>query len=424
MRRLKPHVHRWLWIGCVGFGFIAVAVMLVLLNLNDRTTAKELLFVGSDPNAVASPLPVAEPLLAVEHQLELPKLDFPIGSVEEACGLNEFPTYWNADGALSTNRGHTEAKILESEECRTALEAHLSTLNPYLWFQGAFAQQFSFVVLDHPLTFGRIFTDPMGDFLRVQNALTNPECLLKGDETNWELQETCHADALLNYALVRRICFNSAEGRERTLYWPEDNPTPEQDRHMWKQDLEEGWIEHKCEELDQSLKLTANQTELLSSLLDQNEQFSSMKDSGGVLVELAARLGDAAAGLTWPYMSSGYTGFEEGYKYGRFNELLNSSFWWDLKGKREPSKDRLGRTVFVMGILKRDHIEFDWKWLAEHLCTPPYEDDWKVAGEKPSEPKSCRAVIDELYTVEELPKPLLEFIDQLSLVALELDVYD
>ena len=155
---------------------------------------------------------------------------------------------------------------LESAECWSALEQHINAINPYLWGATHENRQFAFVVLKEPLTFERIFTDPTGDFNRVQDALSRPECLLETGEKNWELKESCHADAFLNYALINRFCFDSGvRDRAQTLYWESDNPTPEQDRFMWKQRLENYWVEEKCEELDSMLELTLEQNPALKN---------------------------------------------------------------------------------------------------------------------------------------------------------------
>ena len=84
--------------------------------------------------------------------------------------------------------------------------------------------------------------------IRVQDAMSRPECLLKDDERNWELKETCHADAFLNYALVNHFCFDQHAQRRSwpAFFGPDDDPAPEQNRFMWKQALEDAWMKEKC----------------------------------------------------------------------------------------------------------------------------------------------------------------------------------
>ena len=440
-RRLNQNSRsqRWFWIAGIGLGLVAVTGVLVLLNTSHRTVSKDRPPTGQSPSAVVpSSVTTSEAVFSVQSGTPLPPLDFPQGSVEEACGLNEFPPRvgyydYKAEERRSWVNSPFNANgdwiALESEECTDALEAHINTINPYLWSDDPNLRQFAFVVLDQPLTFGRIFADPEGDLVRVQNALSRSECKLKsGTQVNWKLKEECHADAFMNYALINRFCFNEGiDNRDRTYYSEEDSPTTEQDRSMWKEDLENAWVRQKCEGLEPTLELTEHQPklyELIMSLGDPEKYRLWMSDR--LLIDHAARLGDDAAGLT--QMPRSY--LEEGYKFGRFNKFLSSLPWKELRRKEEPSPDRILRTFFVLGILERDQINFDWNWLADHLCSPPYEkqntrklEEDEVA-EKLAKPKSCRVVIDELYTREDLPVPMLGFVDRLVQTAMELNVYD
>ena len=125
-------------------------------------------------------------------------MDFPPGSVEEACGFNDFPPYH-----LSTFESGWDLRTpLTSDECWSAMETHINTINPlHLDRDPERRHTFLFVVLEEPLTFERIFTDPRGDLLRVQEALSRSECLLTGDETNWELNYSCHVESILKFLL-------------------------------------------------------------------------------------------------------------------------------------------------------------------------------------------------------------------------------
>ncbi|MXZ55770.1 MAG: hypothetical protein F4227_09870 [Gammaproteobacteria bacterium] len=162
---------------------------------------------------VSSSSPTIEPAeTVVDPPPDQSRLDFPPGSVEEACGLLEFPLYWDAIEAGTSSQ--LMSKALDSVECQIALENHVKTIHPYLWANADDYQNraATFILVDEPLTFERIFADPAGDLLRVEGALSRPECLLKGDESNWELKEICHAGSFLNYALV-----NHARAQARTL---------------------------------------------------------------------------------------------------------------------------------------------------------------------------------------------------------------
>lgn len=403
------------------------------------------------PVAVAPPAPTivettssaAEIVGAPPEEVDIPQLAtvvYPPGSVGAACEVNEFPPrtgYWFLD--TETRRSITKKNpltALNNEECNAVLERHLYAINPYLW--GTKDEKrpnsnrvFSFVVIDNPLTFERIFADPVGDFVRVQEAFANPDCQLGPDgESNWSLNETCHAEAILNYALLTRFCYddgnsNGVRNRSRQWYWEEDNPTPEQDRSMWIQELEDDWIENKCEAVYPQDEL---QAELRNQILELREGNQRLEE---ILINLAAKLGDSAAGLTKHFSPSpGTVYLEEGYKYGPHAEWFTNFFDPnDLFTKHPPSVDRLRNLVLVFAKnIAPSHgvsIKFDHEALVRHLCTPPYYDnplDDFLRGQ-PLEPPSCRDVVNELRQ-ESLRPEWLEVIATFEDVAMRLDVYE
>ena len=402
---------------------------------------------------VTSSSPTIEPPITAAGTLtQLPRLDFLPGSVEEACGFNELPPYWVEDGSLKINSYHTT--VLDSEECQAALETHMNAVNPYHFILGEKLfrrDSFAFIMLKEPLTFERIFSDPAGDLALVQDALFRPECLLQGDDTNWELKETCHAEAFLNYSLINRFCFDKGVlKRSRTWYWPEDNPTPEQDRFMWKQYFEGNWVIEKCEELDSTLEFTSERFPELYALVKSLHEPDHMGGSRESLIELAARLGDDAAGLTEGFLREGgpYYG-ERGTKYGRFSWLLTSDEWYEFRSKDAPSSDRFLQTFKMIAIassLKPDpseEIEFDWEWVVQHLCTPPFDDheflkrtkrEWAKSPDAMDRDaalsleidplKSCQEVIHELRGSNLNIVPVLWTVDKFERVALKLGVYE
>jgi len=371
---------------------------------------------------------------------QLPRLDFSPGSVEEACGLNELPTYSFSDSyGTIIEKTSDHAKALDSDECQAALEAHMSTKNPQQFLSSApqSASLAELVVLDEPFTFERIFADPSGDLLQVQDALSRPECLLTGDETNWELKETCHADALLNYAFVNLFCYGEGvKYRDKPVYWPEENPTTEQDRLMWKQDLEDQWVKQKCEALDPTLELSAERYPELHALViswDETERTPFSKGADVLLVELAARLGDDAAGLSQG-VPFNWRLRVEGYKFGRIANLINveKSEWVKFAFKEEPSTDRFLQAFHILARLDspksdpQDEIEFDWEWVARHLCEPPYfELTWSYFQlVENGEHSSCKEVVHEIRQKGITFPPLLKMLDKFERVALEIGVYE
>ena len=473
----------WCFFWSVIFGFVLIGVVFFVFLRSPNNKSSAVSNIDSSPPMlemnVTDSLVVAEvPEVAVKMGPTLPSLDFPPGSVEDACGLNDFPPYHyrEEDGSrpantpfnserdllpLKTAAGSRSAYTLfnperdwlpfESEECRTALEKHVNAINPYLWGATYENRPFEFVVLEDPLTFERIFSDPTGDLNRVLDALSRPECLLEPTETNWELKESCHAEAFLNYALINRFCYEPywpddpqqelvipRDGifrRSRTYYREEDSLTPEQDRFMWKQTLEDDWIRRKCGALDSSLAFTPEQYPVLHELVTSyGDSPNHKKNVRELLIELAARLGDNAAGLTNSFhkrLSHSYN--EEGYKHGRFADLLTSTEWQGFYWKIEPSVDRFVRTFHLLSRLSRrkvddprDVIQFDWEFVARHLCAPPYfkySFGRAVRVENVVHP-SCKMIVHEIRRNGITFPPLLDALDKFEQVALELYIYD
>jgi len=443
------HPPRGLWIAGIGLVLIVVVVICVLLVAHNQSSTSPTALETSKPSMVVpSVRPTTEPAVAVvETSPPLPRVDFLPGSVEEACGLNELPPYWVADGSLERNTDHTNA--FESEECQIALETHMNAVNPYHFFWNApedTAMVFhltKFVVLKDPLTFGRVFADPTGDSARVQDALSRPECLLQGDETNWELKETCHAEAFLNYALINDLCFGGGINRRSKAYYaPDDNPTPEQDRLMWKQDFEDAWVSAQCEDLDPELQLTSQQHPTLFELVGPIQEWDSEeRKAAAFLVELAARLGDDTAGLTqsisWPGFPPG-----DGYKYGRFSKLFPSGEWGSLKEvgammrmyrpSDEPTELFLKafRFLALMDARRpdpRDEMQFDWEWVVQHVCVSvvlPRSTAEARGVDEPTEIRSCKEIVHELRQRDLKFAPLLNALDKFEQVAIELGVYE
>ena len=459
--RVSPSVYApcWLWIAGIGLALVAVAVICVLLIPRNRAS---LISTASDPSEpiadVPSTSPTIQPAVAViDTPSQLPRLDFVPGSVEEACGLNELPTY-SAGVSYGTIIAKTRdrTKALESDECRAALEVHMSAMNPQQFLSGALysASLAELVVLDEPFTFERIFADPSGDLTRVQEVLSRSECLLTGDETNWELKETCHADALLNYAFINLFCFgegikNRITPVDRGIQFNKDDsnplpqfrpPTPQQDRLLWKQDLEDSWVTAKCAALDPTLELSAERYPELHALViswDETERTPFSKGAHELLVELAARLGDDAAGLSQSVFEPDHIGYRfrgSGYKFGRINKLVGNGEWSGFALKEEPSADRFLEAFYMLARLDspksdpRNEIDFDWKFVARYLCEPPYfEFQPFSSGPKlveNGEHSSCKEIIHEIRQKGITFPPLVKMLDKFEQVALELEVYE
>ena len=456
----------WLWVVSIGLGLCVVVSVCVLLVTHNRAPLNTTALVTSEPSVVVPyPSPTIEPAVtAVDSLPQLPRLDFLPGSVEEACGLNDFPPHWASD---ENRESRDHPKVLVTKACWTALEEHIYALNPYsfLWGEELYQERLaSFIVLENPITFERIFVDPTGDLARVQDSLSRPECLLTGDESNWELKEECHADAFLNYALVNRFCFHEGNSVQTKYYWWTDNPTPEQDRYNWMQDLKEDWLKMKCEELAPSLEFTEHYPQLYELVMSFRDpkKYARLQEEGSaaellstsiiasrsadtnyvlgrrlvqeLLIEQAARLGDDAAGLTQPSDPFMNRYREEGYKYGRFSWIFTRPESRILIGKRRPpTTDRLLQTFNMLALLDGPRpdpihdIEFDWERVARHLCEPPYfERTWSSRPQpvENADHSSCKEIVHEIRQRDIKFRPVLNTLDKFEQVAIELGVYE
>ena len=420
---------------------------------NERQTITPKTNLSVSPALTAPLATVVDPPTPTLIGAPLPPVDYPPGSIGDACKVNDYPPsvgYFDLDRETRRNLDNSpydrNGKWKLEERCHAALERHMNPINPYLWGTEHEPQSnlsaFALVNVDNPVTFERIFTDPVGDFALVQEAFTRPECQLGTDaEPNWELYESCHAKAILNYALLTRFCYGDGViNRPKKFYWKSfgDNPTPEQDRSVWIQRLEAAWVRKKCKSLDSNLKL---QLPLHTVLRQQIQALQGSDDNGtwgeknliGALIDLAARLGDPTAALTQPIDHSpsgdligidlGNWYYEAGYKYGPFAEWFTRDFRPDdLFTKHPPSLERLYvfLELFAENLSAADgrEMKINHDVLVQHLCTPPYVDEDTVP-----EPPSCREIITELRQKPSDPA-MLEWIANFEDVAMRLDVYE
>lgn len=468
----KPYLF-W-WIGSVGIGLlilIGITFVFFLVSSGSSTTPK-----SSNPSqtvvqqVLTEPAALNEVAQVVESEWPtLPPMEFPPGSVEEACEFNTFPPYHyrEEDGSIPINSPFERVeqwvkrgwKPLELAECREALEKHIYEINPYLWGETVESQQFGFIVVEEPLTFERIFTDPIGDLHRVQDALSRSECLLVEEETNWHLRHSCHADAFLNFALINRFCYDSPTGQEvhysfpdypkdgvafrkrsvygsslyGTKYWEEevldeDLPTLEQDRFMWKQALEDAWVRMKCKDLDPELEFTPERYPELYEVVKSLGELGNFRE---LMIELAARLGDDAAGLTVPvYNEPSHNYHEAGYEYGRYRGFFSHRKWRELEFKEQPSEERFYQVFsFLASLRETPGFKFSWDWVATYLCSPPYQEldesrrFTRILEDGDREFKSCHSAITELQLREDLRDSVIEVMDIFTSKAVELEVY-
>ena len=328
------------------------------------------------------------------------------GDMWEICGIGEFPSEIENAKKFVFDR-----EFAVSDECKTALETHVSSINPFKEHHlSSFGTgyEFSLFVLENPMTYARIFSDPAGDLERVINALSRSECRLEQERKNWNLKESCNADAFTNYAVFYRVC-HGVRGTSQARYYfynqqealtkhtSDTNVTVE----IWKGFLERVWIDNMCSTFDSELELsTTNLPQVFEQLVSYNivnhpnaresrerlrsnsPQEAAARDADDLyvsLLTLGARLGDEAAALTW-----------EGKNFGVFLNTFKNANWKSLRELENPSKDKISDVLSLAVALKKDGVNFDWNWLVKSVCgsSSPVESE---------QSKSCRSLIDSVY---------------------------
>lgn len=497
----KTSVIYWL----VGSSLFLGSLVFIWLYSPSLNSPSNIVVLESSPRVQESPpsdiLLSAVEVDAVTDQVEpLPLLDFPIGSVEEACGMHEIPI----DGLSRFSKYEFTSDTmtylaLENSTCWAAMEKYIHTQNPYLFLEteanpSVPAPPLALIVLDEPLTFQRIFADPMRDFFLVQDALSRPECSLPPTETNWDLKDSCHADSLTNFALVNRLCYrpynpgrpesdilndytmSEIEDYERRYVpppignykplplsnrwkrWNYDGldkarrseyiePSPKQALSTYKQRLADAWIFKKCGQLDAQLEFTPDRYPQLyetamsyESTAERKNRFLRQLDVKNVrehLIELAARSGDEAAGLS----KGGYLMYEDGYQFGRLAQSLPSSEWEVFAWKDTLSvASFLAKFKVLVKIQRRTDYQLNWEFISRHLCEPP-QTSWNgiiTPSKYMVESRSCQSVISELRqlipqasksqqrsdSVNRLRGELHDIMDKFEQVTVDLDLYD
>ncbi|MYK43379.1 MAG: hypothetical protein F4039_04750 [Gammaproteobacteria bacterium] len=455
------------WLSAAGLILLGgVAVVFLLVN-TPRSSSEESPAVPPAPAALVTTSLTSETInVQSEEHIppptvdDLPKLtpvDYPPGSVGDACGVNNFPRRYHSDALINLYQYRTgkimtsiddyfrwsgfsskfnpidfgpfhwnplEIEIsqiaLKNEPCRTALEQHVNQINPYLWGrendESFNDRALSFTVIDNPMTFERIFTDPKGDLARVQAALARPECqLTEKAESNWQLNETCHAAAFHNAARVMGVCYKRfTNDYDRSD--PKNLSPNERDHTMWIHSLEYHWVKEKCNSLDPMYAELRKQ--IVRQLVNDGDRTEDDVRLDEELTKLAARLGDDAAGLTG-------MGSSEGRFAGWFEPSRNDPA--NLLYKHPPSVERLRRfmALFTENQTATDKtFVYDQEALVQHLCTPPYYTAPWVDEDTVPEPPTCRSVIDDLRQELHDNQTFLDLIATFEDVAMRLDVYE
>ena len=498
-RRVSRNTRVFLWLGG-GCFFLGSLVFIWLYSTSQSSHNIVKLEVSPSPHETSSNTPIFTGTIdPVTDQVgPEPLLDFPIGSAEEACGMNKIPSYELRPFKKYQFTSESAVYLaLENPSCWSAMEKHIHTLNPYVFLETEAnphlpVHPLALIVLDEPLSFERIFADPMGDLFLVQDALSRPECLLSPTQTNWDLKDSCHADALTNFALINRFCYrpydpgrpendtlndytkNEIEDYEtnyettmvshrpylsnRWKRWNYDGlgkaqrsryrePSPEQALSTLKQRFADAWIFKKCGQLDSQLEFTPDRYPILyetamsfESTAERKARILRQLDVKNVrehLIELAARLGDEAAGLS----KGGHHMYEDGYQFGRLAQSLSSAEWEVFAWKESPSvAGFLEKFKVLLKIQRRTEYQLNWEFVAHHLCEPPQHVLRGIVVPLEylvEQPSSCQSVIKELRqlipkttehqqrvdSVSRIRAEMHDIMDKFEQVAVDLDLY-
>ena len=341
-------------------------------------------------------------------------------SVWDLCDVEEFP--------LDKESAVDFVDRLElSQECEDALAAHVLSTNPFkLYKQSVYpfgltrkeytGNEFSLMVLDQPMTFDRVFSDPAGDLERIVDALSRPECLIEDDsKVNWEKKDYCHASAFTNFAVFTDACHSRSA--EQYLSKTQNSLSAA----VWGNYLSYRWIDIQCREFDVELKqddenFLDHWKSMFSHRVEGHDPDSQQdEDRPRItyrfdplrLLVRGASLGDEAASLT-----------DQGLYYGPFVQIffINPT-WKDLSEQKPLNKERLRQAFNFVLYLESIELDFDLDWFVKHLVTSNQSD-------VRSENQSLRSLIYDFYTVDKISGSQLEVLNRIKSIAIELDVYD
>ena len=415
-----------LWVGA-GVVSLLIVLALVLIDQGFITT--------SAPDLNESELPqtevqtVAENATRVQDEpeevtveeigLAVSSRDIP-DDVWELCGRDAWPKdYENGRSVIE--------KFEFSEECQIALEEHILQSNPLVFS----SDEFSFVLQDNPMTYYRAFSDPAGDLEKIMDALSRPECLLEdGVVANWELKDSCHAEAFTNYAAFYGAHYQSPTSESLlTVKYPEVF-----DKVPWL--LTEHWESYfKLRTLEQIIRKQNYDASLEFSAKNYPSQFQQVISFG------ESREQDLRRGGEYKDEDQAYILYRTLLLFGarlgdvdttfrltsHFDEKLAAYFiehqpWlenWDEPDRnRIPSESQLLKALNIIDSVADTDVKLDWDGLVKRVCKPDL-----VQGV--SSHPSCQTLIsDVLKKLDPTEDRKLKALDQFERKAIELGLYN
>ncbi|MCY3883384.1 MAG: hypothetical protein OXG24_00545 [Gammaproteobacteria bacterium] len=320
-----------------------------------------------------------------------------------------------------------------SIECKDAMNQHFANLPlEYLSWTNS-----TWISLPNRLTYGRVFEDPVGDQIRVIEALRIKKCRLEeGEAVRWDLSEFCHADAFANLSVFLWACSlydevdNLSDRFDIGDYSHFEGLDPQQLEESLRvrfiATLEARWLNSHCTKyrgldmrIDPYLEKEQHQTlHLIAKRLGDSWPEKSEVPESFVLKSLAARLGDRSAAVLYTGPSKGTDDSWRKYIAAAWpwrNSLPNFlSYTHMIYDRRAETLDRLQHGISMAVLLQESGLEFDWEFLVRRVCTL-----------KNSEEATCKTAIGELdLTLEGDQNSKLEALAQFESVSRELNLYE
>jgi len=324
----------------------------------------------------------------------------------DICGISEFPSEIEREKTFVF-----EQNFEMSDECSTTLATHILSINPFReHISSGFGSgyEFSLFVLENPMTYARVFSDPEGDLERLINAMSRSECKLEQNRKNRNLKESCDADSFTNYAVFYKTC-HGMKGISQARYYfysqqdtlVENSSETNSTNEIWKGFLERAWVDKHCSTFDPELQLSSmNRPRIFEQLVSLHtlnypntlidRELLSVRDlqsaalldkhyAYAALLKLGARLGDEAAALTW-----------EGKDVGVFSTTFRNPRWKSYKEEEKLSKDKIQKALDLVVILEGDGVNIDWNSLVNSVC-----ESRSAPGSEQG--TSCRSLINSIY---------------------------
>ena len=319
--------------------------------------------------------------------------------VWSVCEVDDLPELYDEE---------TAAKVLNTGQCRQVFE-HYIRFKELTFYSSGFLQ---FIELNEPLTFARIFADPVGDRERVLDTLSKPLCrAVAGGEPRWDLKNACDADALTNFVYFSNLCREEdtpilALEWSSTILNRDTSSFRIESGSEWKSWLARDWVVEQCSKFDidqivldderdisvysdiaslRALILAAEDDEALKKLNASSQNSGQWQIAAETLMALAARLGNTWATIhysvvlddnSWrsflseklPWLHSGWNSihpihlnpYDEKSDWITFEHTFESKFTQDA--------NKLKRSLTFILDLEDAGLEVRWRELVQEIC--------------------------------------------------------